>query len=120
MKAFPMLLVLAALTLLALPAPARDAASTVEVKNESDWIIEEFFMSPSDDRDWGQDLLGDEVMEPGDSLTLTNIACDYWDLLLVDEDGDECVLEEVDLCGDRAEWDLTNDELLNCIEDTDG
>ncbi len=119
MRRFPMSLVLAALTLLALPALAGDASSTVEVKNLSDWIIEEFFMSPSDDRDWGQDLLGEEVMEPGDSLTLTNISCDNWDLLVVDEDGDECVLEEVDLCGDRAKWDITDDELLNCIEDTD-
>ena len=111
-------LMLVALTLLTLPALGRDT-SKVEVHNLSDWIIEEFYMSPSDERDWGYDLLGDEVMESGDSLTLTSISCDYWDIMFIDEDGDECVLEEVDLCGDRARWDITDDELLDCIEDSE-
>ena len=114
-----MILLLAALILLTLPALARDSDSRVVVSNYSDWTIEEFYMSPVDDRDWGDDLLGDEVMETGDTLTLTHISCDDWDILIVDEDGDECVLEEVDLCGDRATWDITNSELLDCIEDTD-
>ncbi len=119
MRRSPMYLVLASLTILALPALAGETSKVV-VKNLSDWTIEEFYMSPSDERDWGDDLLGDQVMEPGDTLTLTNISCDDWDLLGVDEDEDECVLEEVDLCGDRATWDITNGELLDCIEDTDG
>lgn len=91
--------------------------STVRVKNLSDWTIMEFYMSPYDDDDWGEDLLGRDILEPGDTLTLTNISCDEWDIMFVDEDEDECVLEAVDLCGDRAHWNITNRELLSCIDE---
>jgi len=100
------------------PASAREE-SRVVVENLSDWIIEEFYMSPTDVDDWGEDLLGDEILEPGDSLTLTHITCDDWDILVVDEDEDECILEEVDLCGDHATWELTSRELVGCISDTE-
>lgn len=103
---------------LTLAAPALAGKSTVEVKNYSDWTIEEFYMSPTDNDDWGDDLLGREVLSPGDTFTLWNITCDDWDILVIDEDGDECVLEEVDLCGDDAHWKITNRELLSCIEDS--
>jgi hypothetical protein len=94
--------------------PTVAADSYVEVRNLSNWVIIEFYMSPSDDPEWGEDLLGYDVLETGDSLTLSNISCDYWDLMFIDEDEDECVLEEVDLCGDDATWDITDDELLDC------
>lgn len=93
--------------------------STVTVENYSDWVIMEFFMSSSDDYDWGPDQLEEEVLATGDSLTLYGVSCDYWDIMIVDEDNDECVLEEVDLCGDSAVWQITNNELLDCIEDTE-
>lgn len=118
MKRNYLLLALMVLLVLAQPVLAR-SSSKVSVENDSDWVIEEFYMSPTDDDDWGDDLLGDDILEPGDIFTLTNISCDDWDILIVDEDGDECILEEIDLCGDRAVWDITNRELLNCIEDTE-
>lgn len=117
MRRVSLVFALTALALLTLPLLAQK--STVTVKNLSDWTIEEFYMSPYDDEDWGDDLLGDEIMETGDTLTLTNISCDDWDLYFIDEDGDECVLEAVDLCGDRAEWNITNDELLNCVVESE-
>jgi hypothetical protein len=93
--------------------------SKVVIENRSDWVIEELYMSPTDEDEWGPDQLEEDILEPGDSFTLVKVPCDYWDLLIIDEDGDECVLEEVDLCGDKATWSITNDELLNCIADTD-
>ncbi len=108
-------LLVAAVLLLIVVGPVAAARSSVEVCNRSEWTIVEFYMSPSYDDDWGRDLLGRDVLEPGDTLTLTNISCDDWDLMFIDEDGDECVLEEVDLCGDDATWDITSRELISCI-----
>lgn len=119
MKRSSILFVLASLVIFPNQALARDSSSEVVVNNLSDWTIEEFYMSSVDDDDWGNDLLGDEVMDPGYALTLTDVSCDDWDILVIDEDEDECVLEDVDLCGDDAVWNITNDELLGCIEDTD-
>ena len=42
-----------------------------------------------------------DVLAKGDSITLTHIECDTYDIKVVDEDGDECVIEEVDLCRDN-------------------
>jgi hypothetical protein len=33
---------------------------------------------------------------------------------LVDEDGDECVVEAVDVCGEDDEWLITDEDLLDC------
>jgi hypothetical protein len=94
--------------------------ATVTIVYASDWEIHHFFLSPSDDDEWGPDQLGKDVIKAkGGSYKLTDIACDTWDVKLVDEDGDECVVEEVDLCREDATWKLTNQDLLKCEAATD-
>jgi hypothetical protein len=39
---------------------------------------------------------------------------DTLDIKVVDEDGDECVIEAVDLCKDDSSWTITSMELLDC------
>jgi len=106
---------LAALLLFAVSIPAFAAKhATVKVINQSKWEIHHVYLSPTGDDNWGPDLLEDEILEKGDSLTLTNISCDTYDVKVVDEDGDECVIEEADLCGDNSYWKITDAELLAC------
>lgn len=92
----------------------RRSESDVELVNRSDWDIYELYLSPVDDEEWGADQLGEEVIESGGSFLLYGIPCDDYDVLLVDEDGDECVLEAVDLCGDSEQWVITSKDLLAC------
>ncbi len=106
-----------AVILLTLTVTAAEAAktATVNVVNKSKWDIHHLYMSPADQKDWGPDQLGKHVIEAkGGSFKLTDIPCDSWDIKLVDEDGDECVLEDVDVCKDQYEWKITDDELLSC------
>jgi hypothetical protein len=106
---------LAALLLCALTTPAfASRKATVKIINQSNWDIHHIYLSSSDDREWGEDQLGEEVLEKGDTLTLSNISCDLYDIQVVDEDGDECVIEEVDLCGDHSIWKITDKDLLAC------
>jgi len=63
---------------------------------------------------WGADLLGADILEPGDVLQTTGIECDTYDIRIIDEDGDECILDTVDLCVDDAVWSIDDLELAAC------
>jgi len=105
---------LAALILCAFTAPAFARKATVKIINQSKWEIHHIYLSSSDDQEWGPDQLEDETLAKGESLTLTGIECDLYDIQVVDEDGDECVIEEVDLCNDNSYWKITDKALLEC------
>ena len=88
--------------------------SDVTFTNRSSWDIYEIYISAVGESEWGEDQLEDGVLESGDSFLLYSIPCDDYDILLIDEDGDECVLEEVGLCGDSEEWVIRDKDLLAC------
>jgi len=108
------------LAVLGLPAAAHAAGKKANVKivNKSDWEIHHFFLSPTEEEHWGPDQLGDDVVGTGEAFTLKTIPCDSYDVKLVDEDGDECVVEAVDICGGSEQWTITNQALLACEEDS--
>lgn len=108
-----------ALLLLAVFTAASAASSKVKIVNKSSWDIHELYLSSVDDDEWGPDQLGQHVIESGGSFTLTGIPCDEYDIQLVDEDGDQCVVGGVGLCGDRENWVITNNDLLQCQALTD-
>jgi hypothetical protein len=99
------------------PATAQEAASataSIEIVNRTRWAIYEIYFSPSDADEWGDDQLDGETIEPGDHFTLSDIPCELWDVLLIDEEGDECVVLGVDLCRDDYKWVIENNALLAC------
>lgn len=97
-----------------------ELASTVTIVNDSDWAIHYLYLSPTSDNEWGPDQLGDEVIAPnGGTFELHSIPCDTYDVKLVDEDGDECVVGAVDLCLDDDVWHITSAKLLACQSETE-
>ena len=100
------------LAALALPAFAKKA--TVKVINQSKWEIHHLYISPATEDDWGPDQLEDEILGKGDSITITDIPCDEYDVKVIDEDGDECIIEAADLCADNSYWKITDKDLLEC------
>ena len=98
--------------LAALPAAAKNASVTI--KNKSHWEIHQMYFSATSQDQWGPDQLGNHtIAAKGGSYTLTDIPCDKYDVRLVDEDGDECVVGHVGLCSDN-EWVIKDDDLLSC------
>lgn len=81
--------------------------ATLEVRNSSDFIIDELFLTEVDNPDWGPNLLGGDGLFPEESIVL-GVNCDFYDALIVDEDGVECELHDLDLCLNDALWVLTN------------
>jgi hypothetical protein len=88
--------------------------SVVKLVNKSLWDIHHLYLSSVDDQEWGPDQLGDQVIASGDSFELHGIPCDDYDVRLVDEDGDECVVGGVTLCADDDAWVITDEDLLTC------
>lgn len=108
-------LLAAVVAVLAVPAAvASDNDSKVTLVNKSAWAIHQLYFSPTAEREWGPDQLGDHTIENGDSFTLTSVPCGAYDVRLVDEDGDECIVEDVGLCADKDQWTITDKDLLGC------
>lgn len=87
-----------ALTLAAGAAQAQDVAYTLY--NNSPLTVMEFYASPSDVGSWEEDILGANVLPPGQAGTVTiadgRSQCVY-DLMFVFEDG-QTLTDSVDIC----------------------
>lgn len=67
--------------------------------NKTGFIIDEVYVSPADDNEWGEDVLGVDVLANGKSVEITfdetyeflllAFEVELYDLKVVDEDGDE-------------------------------
>jgi hypothetical protein len=80
---------------------------SLRVENRSDFQIVELHVTSVGSSTWGPNLLGGDVLLPGESLTLS-VQCDTYDALLVDEDGVDCELHNIDLCLNDADWIIRN------------
>jgi hypothetical protein len=102
-------------SILSTASAAQKKRASIKIINNSDWDIHHFYLSAIDDSRWGPDQLGADILESGgDAFTLSDIPCDSYDVKVVDEDDDECVVEDVDLCRDHTVWKISNKELLSC------
>jgi hypothetical protein len=57
--------------------------------------------------------LGEEVVKPGERFELQSVPPDTYDILLVDEDGDECIIEDVKIAT-TENWIIEDGMLLKC------
>ena len=67
--------------------PTGVGPASMQIANHSNEAIYYIYMSPSAQSTWGQDLLGNQVLQPGQSFTLSNIGPGQWDLRVVDSSG---------------------------------
>jgi|CXWL01.1.fsa_nt_gi hypothetical protein len=89
--------------------------SVVNIKNNTSWEIHQIFLSPVDEENWGENLLGlDVVQAKGGSVEVRKIACDTYDVRLVDEDGAVCIVGGVKLCANQDAWEFDDEDLLAC------
>jgi hypothetical protein len=104
-----------ALSLFAMTAAPADADYNrvdFTIRNASSYDIYGIFMSRSADENWHRDLLGTGVLSSGSRVSLT-AQPDTYDLKLVDEDGDTCIVKGISVYQDKV-WRITNSWLLGC------
>jgi hypothetical protein len=91
------LLLVAAMSVTAL-ADKRD----FNLNNNSDYVISHAFVSPTSETEWGDDILGKDVLNPGETWEVWFDRFDpnscMWDLKVVTMEGIEVKLPEVDFC----------------------
>ena len=69
--------------------------------NATPTIIMELYVSPAGDNNWGADVLGKDIVKPGEALEIAfsrSEATCIWDLRFVDEDNKKVVWPRVNLC----------------------
>ena len=83
-----------------LAAPQRRVLDFTLV-NGTKYTIMQLYVSPTRDDKWGEDVLGEDVLKPGEEVEITfsraETTC-MWDLKIVDEDKDEVEWEKFNLC----------------------
>lgn len=87
---------------------------TLTIDNDSDYAVHHLYVTPAHKVSWGKDWLGKDVLFPHEFAVLSGLNCDEYDIKLVDDEGDVCVVEDVDFCLQDAHWHLTNKELASC------
>lgn len=69
--------------------------------NKSGYVIVELYVSPSNDEEWGEDILGQDVIGDDESADITftrgEASCN-WDLKIVDDEEDEVTWTGLNLC----------------------
>ena len=69
--------------------------------NKTGLTIDEFYVSPADDDEWGEDVLGKDVLKNNESVEIKfsrkETDC-IWDIKIVDEDDDPVTWTDIDLC----------------------
>ena len=101
MKHIRLVVLFSLLTLLIAAGSALAGMQDFTLTNNSGSVITNLYVSPSGEDSWGEDVLGADVLEPGQAVNISfdnyNDAC-AWDIMVVDEDGAQSTIGGVDLC----------------------
>lgn len=88
------IMVLALLVVVCLASVA--SAKVIQLKNNTEIIVEQIYLSHSGTDDWEDDILGSEVLNPGEGYQIDISGPAEWDIKLVGENGAEAIFYNVD------------------------
>jgi len=89
----------AAAALWAAPAFAEDLV--FQLNNQSSGAVNELYVGPPESNTWGEDILGKDVLDSGQTATITIYNADgkcQWDVRIVYDDGSVTDERNIDLC----------------------
>ena len=91
-------------------------ALQLQVVNKSKSAIHHLYVSPANQKSWGEDQLGSEsgdVVAPGGQFNLHGIPAGTWDVKIATEDGTECEVDDVEF-DESKQWVITEHMLDKC------
>jgi|SRR5580658_4906708 hypothetical protein len=92
----------AAVLAIALPAAADDAKQDFKLVNKTGYELKALFVSPSKSDDWGDDVLGQDVLSDGQGVNIhfsPKVQTCKWDLKVTyTDDNSNAVWQDIDLC----------------------
>jgi hypothetical protein len=101
----PFAFAIAALGFVAIAGCTTDSGpdATLRVRNDSNFVIEQLYLTQVNNNDWGPNRLGNDALFPDEQITL-GVDCDTYDARLVDEDNVDCEIHDLDLCLNDSLW----------------
>lgn len=94
LKAIRLFVVSAALVLI---SAGLAMAKDIVVVNGTSFSLHGMALSPSESNNWGNDFLENDVLNPGDSMTITiNGDLNGWDLAVVDDEKNQLEFKKLD------------------------
>lgn len=91
-----------------------DGSAVLTVENRSSYALYDLYLTPVGNELWGEDLLYGDALAPGEWINIYDIDCGYYDVMVTDSAGAECILESVDLCLHAHLWTVTDATLARC------
>lgn len=98
-------LLVAALALVAVASVTVTAAQRRNLDftlvNKTGLDINEVYLSPTSDSEWGEDVMGKDILKNGEKVDITFSSAETdcnWDLKIVDEDDDDIIWTKLNLC----------------------
>ena len=95
------------------PGPGPSSSGSITIDNGSSYVLTEIRVTAVSSSSWGSNLLGNDILYPNEQLTVA-VACNDYDVLIVDEFNRDCVLSNVDLCFSDQRWVIDNTTLRYC------
>lgn len=87
--------------------------SSLTISNRSSYFLTEIYVAEVSDPNWGPDLVPGDLA-PGEDLIVTNISCGTYDVLVVDDTGVDCELQNLELCFTDDAWVIDDVTLDVC------
>ncbi len=85
----------------AISAAPQNRKLDFKLVNKSTYVIVELYVAPTSEDEWGEDVLGTDVLPNNESVDIefsrSEKTC-HWDLRIVDEDEDEVTWTKLNLC----------------------
>jgi hypothetical protein len=105
-----------AISLLSFAAGACTSSSdaTLTIVNQETFSITDLYIGPNDGTYPTTDnLLADGPLPPGTTITVS-VACDTYDVEIIDATNTDCFVAAYDLCGTDDQWDLDDAFFNTC------
>lgn len=84
--------------------------------NDSVWDIKAIYISGTEQNDWHENLLADEVLTAGGGATIVKAVCGTYDIKIVDTDNHTCILKKVEVCSkDKKNITITDQSIGSCL-----
>lgn len=90
-------------------------ATSVNIENNSNRVVRNIYLSHVNSDDWsGNQLTNGATIGPGQSFTLSNVACDQQQVKVIAEDQEGCFLSTAVACGESSTWTITSSTAVEC------
>jgi hypothetical protein len=93
-----------------------ESVQRISVVNESVWEITSIHVSEVGKNDWSENLLSDNHwLVAGGGAVIIKTRCGIYDVKLIDTDKHQCIIKQIDICGNSQSLLITDKNISPCL-----